>query len=149
MHHACIRIALLTRTAFYAWLNLGGGYVISNAALRLIAPHALNCGTEWPAKVFEDASVAYCFLKHTGIKCKGMQQAFSWDIFQNAHGPNAAKKLEMVNLTLGPSELGAAVTIHPVPPDLQQRVHDTITGFRSEFQHRIDIVRYGNNAVAP
>ena len=84
-----------------------------------------------------------------GIKCKGMQQAFSWDIFQNAHGPNAAKKLEMVNLTLGPSELGAAVTIHPVPPDLQQRVHDTITGFRSEFQHRIDIVRYGNNAVAP
>ena len=70
-----------------------------------------------------------------------MQQAFSWDIFQNARGPKAEKKLAMINLTLTPPQLGAAVTIHPVPPDKQQHVYEMISGFRSEFQHTIDKVR--------
>ena len=50
-----------------AFCHGGGGYVISNAALALIAPHALNCGLEWPAKVFEDATVAYvdCFINYS------------------------------------------------------------------------------------
>ena len=45
----------------------GGGYALSHAALAAIGPRALGCGSEWPANVFEDATVGFCLLRHLAV----------------------------------------------------------------------------------
>jgi hypothetical protein len=106
----------------------GAGYVISRGALDITADHWLGCATEWPGSGYEDATVAFCLMRHVGTACFGMKMDFGWDRYHNSKRENVGMKLDLLEQT--PAKYAAATTFHPVPPVFQSRIYDSIQKFR-------------------
>ena len=106
----------------------GAGYAISRGAMEIAAEHWLGCATEWPGSSYEDATVAFCLMRHVGIQCFGMKNEFGWDRYHNTKRERVPEKLDLLEKL--PIRYAAATTFHPVPPDFQSRIAASIKQFR-------------------
>lgn len=114
----------------------GAGYVLSRSLMQLMGPHFLDCSAEWPSSSYEDATMAFCLLRHSGVGCTGMKGDFGWDRYHNAKRDKVAMKLDALEAT--PAKLASAISFHPVPPVYQLRISNTLTKLREELSTEIE-----------
>jgi hypothetical protein len=114
----------------------GAGYVISRGALELTADRWLDCATQWPGSGYEDGTVAYCLMRNAATECFGMKSHFGWDRYHNTKREQVGNKLDL--LESNPIMYGSATTFHPVPPQFQSRVYNSISQYRKENSAAID-----------
>ena len=75
--------------------------------------------------------MSFCLLRHVGVECFGMKQDFGWDRYHNSKREVVGQKIAELEKT--PILLATAATFHPVPPEFQERLRDSIAKARTLY----------------